>query len=89
MDAPRGTGRDVRPDDAQLARARVEEFLRSTKELPADGDPNTSLIRHDGHRTWSSDDLETVTTSEAADPTWLRLQAAINAHRQERDQRQS
>ncbi len=32
----------------------------------------------DGVRTWRDDDLDTVVAADESDPTWLRLQAAIN-----------
>jgi hypothetical protein len=81
MDAPGNVPLDDRPASATAARERVEEFLSATTELPEDADLDTSLVRTDGRRTWNSDDLETVTTADEADPTWLRLQAAINAYR--------
>jgi hypothetical protein len=83
IDAPGHAGRDVRAAAAAVARARVEEFLAATTELPDDADLDTLLVRHDGQRTWNSDDLDTVTTADDADATWLRLQAALNTHRQE------
>jgi hypothetical protein len=88
MDAPGDAGRGIPPSGAAVARVRVEQFLATTTELPEDADLVTSLIRHDGQRTWAADDLETVTTAEDTDPTWLRLQSAINSHRQEHDGRQ-
>ena len=87
MDVPGNTDRDTHLAGT-VARARVEEFLAATTELPDGADLDTSLVRHDGQRTWSSDDLQTVTTAEDVDPTWLRLQAAINTNRQERNERQ-
>jgi len=77
MDAPKAS----RPPEARTARERVEEFLAATTELPDDANLDTSLVRTDGLRTWDSDDLENVTTADDSDPTWLRLQAAINAYR--------
>jgi hypothetical protein len=81
MDPPGDVPPTDRHSGASAARRRVEEFLSATSELPDDADLDTSLVRTDGQRTWDSDDLETVTTADEADPTWLRLQAAINAHR--------
>ncbi|GAA2376699.1 hypothetical protein [Dactylosporangium salmoneum] len=81
MSAPGDTDREV---GAAAARTRVEEFLAATTELPDDADLETALIRHDGQRVWSADDLDTVTAAEDTDPTWLRLQAAINTVRQQR-----
>ncbi|MFI5836154.1 hypothetical protein ACIA5A_21020 [Micromonospora sp. NPDC051300] len=88
MDAPADAGRNVGSAGAAVARARVEEFVAAATELPTDADLDASLVRHDGQRTWNSDDLETVTTAEDADPTWLRLQSAINTHRQEHGEHQ-
>jgi hypothetical protein len=85
MDAPGDAPRDDRPAGAPTARERVEEFLSATTELPDNADLDTSLVRTDGLRTWNPDDLETVTTADDADPTWLRLQAAINAYRRTRE----
>lgn len=62
------------------ARAAATEFLDSTAEVPDDGDDLESyLILTDGARTWESSDLEEVTSADDSDPTWLRLQAAINS----------
>ncbi|MGW2051862.1 hypothetical protein ACWCPF_43085 [Streptomyces sp. NPDC001858] len=58
--------------------AAVAAFLDATSEIPDDGDLESHLVITDGARTWESDDLETVTTAATTDPTWLRLQAAIN-----------
>jgi hypothetical protein len=77
---PRDTGHGTRPADATVARASVEEFLAATAELPDDADLEASLVRHDGQRTWSSDDLAQVTETQDDDPTWLRLRAAANTH---------
>lgn len=85
MDAPGEVTLDDRPPAATTARDRVEEFLSATTELSDNADLATSLIRTDGRRSWNSDDLETVTTADDADPTWLRLQVAINAHRRTRE----
>jgi hypothetical protein len=82
MDVPGDAGRDTGPAAAAAARARVEQFLAATTELPDDADLDESLVLHDGRRSWSPDDLDTVTTAGDTDPTWLRLQAAINTHRQ-------
>ncbi|MER6423783.1 hypothetical protein [Streptomyces sp. NPDC001137] len=62
-----------------IARAAAVAFLESTAEIPDDGDDLEShLVLTDGTRTWEADDLATVTAADATDPTWLRLQAAIN-----------
>ncbi|MGW7660774.1 hypothetical protein [Streptomyces sp. NPDC054756] len=81
----RGTSRDAAADRAaceDAARAAAREFLKTTAEVPADCDDlETHLLLTDGTRTWEADDLETVTTAGATDPTWLRLQAEINKAR--------
>ncbi|WP_406863666.1 hypothetical protein ABZO31_25850 [Streptomyces sp. HUAS MG47] len=58
--------------------AAVTAFLESTSEVPDNGDLWEHLVTTDGDRTWESDDLATVTTASEADPSWLRLQAAVN-----------
>ena len=69
---PRTTSRDV-------SRAAAVAFLEATAEVPKYGaDLESHLVLTDGTRTWEADDLATVTTAGATDPTWLRLQAAIN-----------
>ena len=65
------------PDDAAV-RTTVRAFLDATSEVPDDGDLYEHVVLTDGVRDWGSDDLETVTTATATDPTWLQLQAAIN-----------
>lgn len=72
---------DVPPDSGRTARARVEEFIAGTTELPDDADLETSIVLTDGQRTWDASDLDQVTTTDDDDPTWLRLRAAINAYR--------
>ncbi|GIE85910.1 hypothetical protein [Actinoplanes regularis] len=86
MNAPGDEARESRQARAAVAREVAERLLAATSELPDDADLDESLIRHDGERTWSSGDLETVTTAEEADPTWLRLRAAINTHRRQREE---
>jgi hypothetical protein len=68
------------------ARDRVAAFLAATSELPGDADLDTDLVRTDGVRSWDSDDLDSVTEADESDPTWLRLQAAINTARNTRTQ---
>lgn len=63
------------------AREAVAAFLDSTNELPDDADLDTDLLLTDGHRTWEADDLEAVTEADDSDPTWLRIQAAVNIAR--------
>ncbi|MCZ4514550.1 hypothetical protein O3Q52_41765 [Streptomyces sp. ActVer] len=67
--------------DGDTSRAAVTAFLDATSEVPDYDDLETHLVVTDGARTWESDDLATVTTAAATDPTWLQLQAAINVAR--------
>jgi hypothetical protein len=71
-------------DTRATARAAVTAFLDATSDVPGDGDLEKHLVRTDGTRSWDSDDLTTVTTATATDPTWLRLQAALNTARDQR-----
>ncbi|MEV7040908.1 hypothetical protein [Amycolatopsis sp. NPDC051061] len=59
----------------------VAEFLAATTEVP---EGETGFVRTDGTRDWRSEDLADVTTAEADDPAWLRLQAAVNTARRDR-----
>ena len=77
----RGDSEKTRRADSQTSRAAVTAFLNGTSEVPEilDGDDlENHLVVTDGTRTWESDDLATVATATAADPTWLRLRAAVN-----------
>lgn len=60
---------------AEADAGAVAEFLAATAEAPED---ETGFVRSDGTRDWRAEDLAEVTAAEPADPTWLRLQAAIN-----------
>ncbi|WP_051790974.1 hypothetical protein [Amycolatopsis jejuensis] len=55
--------------------ATVADFLARTTEVPDE----THLVLTDGVRTWDPDDLAATTEASPHDPTWLQLQAAINA----------
>ena len=68
----------VHAADSDTLRAMVRAFWDATSEVPDDGDLEEHLVVTDGARTWEPDDLATVTTVTATDPTWLQLQAAIN-----------
>ncbi|MEV6507206.1 hypothetical protein AB0M61_13890 [Streptomyces sp. NPDC051642] len=71
----------IRGPHSDTARAAVTAFLDATSEVPEvpEGDDlENHLVVTDGTRTWESDDLATVDTATAADPTWLRLRAAVN-----------
>ncbi|MEV0393277.1 hypothetical protein [Polymorphospora rubra] len=80
-DAPGDVSGGVRPAAAAAARERVDNYLAATTELPDGADLDASLVRNDGRRTWDFDDLETLNTADDAEPTWLRLRAAVNALR--------
>ncbi|MCP2167169.1 hypothetical protein LX83_004042 [Goodfellowiella coeruleoviolacea] len=69
----------ARAVDAEAMRAAVTAFLDATSEVPDDADAEAHLVLTDGTRTWEPADRTTVTTATETDPTWLRLQAAINA----------
>lgn len=62
----------------ERARDAVAAFIESTVDAPDDVDLDTDLLLTDGHRTWEPDDLEAVTEADDSDPTWLRIQAAVN-----------
>jgi hypothetical protein len=74
----RADSTEAQSRDGDTSRAAVTAFLDATSEVPDDGDLETHLVVTDGIRTWESDDLATVTTATATDPTWLQLQAAFN-----------
>ncbi|MEU8951754.1 hypothetical protein [Streptomyces sp. NPDC048489] len=69
----------TRTASRDVATEAVTAFLQTTDAIPDDADDLEShLVLTDGTRVWEADDLKTVTAASAADPTWLRLQAAIN-----------
>lgn len=74
-----GDSAKARTTDGDETRATVAAFLDATSEVPDDGDPESHLVVTDGARSWEPDDLATVTTASPTDPTWLQLQAAVNA----------
>ncbi|MFJ1795547.1 SMP-30/gluconolactonase/LRE family protein [Kitasatospora griseola] len=59
----------------------VAAFLAGTEEVPQEDDLEGHLTPTDGTRTWTDDDLAAVTEASPGDPTWLRLQAALNQAR--------
>ena len=61
----------------------MEASLEATSDVPDDGDLESHLVLTDGSRSWKQDDLATVTTAEDTDPTWLRIQAAMTAVREQ------
>jgi hypothetical protein len=69
--------------NAPAPQALAAAFLEGTSDVPPDGNLEAHLVLTDGQRTWGQEDLETVTTATSADPTWLQLQAAMNAYKQE------
>ncbi|WP_203783471.1 TolB-like translocation protein [Asanoa ferruginea] len=62
-----------RPAADAASRDLVTAFVDSTEEV-GDGEH----VVTDGDRTWTPEDLATVTTAEDDDPMWLRHRAAIN-----------
>ncbi|WP_364705424.1 WD40 repeat domain-containing protein [Streptomyces ossamyceticus] len=69
--------------DGEPSAAEVAEFLDSTSEVPADGDLEDHLVRTDGRRIWDADEVANATRADETDPTWLQLQAAFNALREQ------
>lgn len=65
-------------DVSTAAASAVSEFLDATSDVPDGGDLEEHLVLTDGDRTWNPDDLATVQTATAQDPTWLQLRAAVN-----------
>ncbi|MER6522409.1 WD40 repeat domain-containing protein [Streptomyces sp. NPDC001553] len=69
-----------RTANRDTSRDAAAAFLETTAEVPDDGnDLETHLVLTDGTRTWEADDLATTTAASSTDPTWLQLQAAMNA----------
>ncbi|MBU2669864.1 hypothetical protein KOI35_40775 [Actinoplanes bogorensis] len=56
----------------------VAAFITGTEPIDATGYLWDELELTDGVRTWRDDDLDRVVEADDDDPTWLRLQAAIN-----------
>lgn len=69
--------------DGEPSGAAVAEFLDSTSEVPDDGDLEDHLVRTDGRHIWEADDVANVTRADETHPTWLQLQAAFNALREQ------
>ncbi|WP_217428755.1 hypothetical protein [Micromonospora maritima] len=67
---------DRRADRTEREAAAVTEFLAGTTEATTVDLDHLDLT--DGNRTWQPGDLETVTDVSDSDPTWLRIQAAMN-----------
>lgn len=60
----------------EVSRAAVTEFLASTVEASVVDMDQLDLT--DGTRSWQPGDLAAVTDAVETDPTWLRIQAAMN-----------
>jgi hypothetical protein len=60
----------------EASRAAVTEFLAGTTEASIVDMDKLDLT--DGTRTWQPGDLTTVTDDSETDPSWLRIQAAMN-----------
>ncbi|MFY1615414.1 hypothetical protein [Micromonospora sp. WMMD736] len=60
----------------EVSGAAVTEFLASTVEASVVDMDQLDLT--DGTRSWQPGDLAAVTDASEADPTWLRIQAAVN-----------
>jgi hypothetical protein len=69
--------------DGEPSGAAVAEFLDSTSEVPDDGDLEDHLVRTDGRHIWDADDVANATRADETHPTWLQLQAAFNALREQ------
>lgn len=78
-----GGGGPAQESGTVHARERVRAFLDATSELPDDADVHTDLELNDGTTTWTSEDLAATTTAAPGDPTWLQLQAFLNAARKQ------
>ncbi|MEE6260017.1 WD40 repeat domain-containing protein [Plantactinospora sonchi] len=63
-------------EPVEASRAAVTEFLAGTSEATVIDMDLLDLT--DGTRTWQPGDLETVTEDSENDPSWLRIQAAMN-----------
>ncbi|WP_435207809.1 hypothetical protein [Micromonospora sp. bgisy143] len=63
-------------DPGEAAGAPVTAFLASTTEASVVDMDHLDLT--DGTRVWQSGDLAAVTDTSAADPSWLRIRAAMN-----------
>ncbi|MFG1992306.1 hypothetical protein ACGFJ7_20235 [Actinoplanes sp. NPDC048988] len=60
----------------EASTASVTEFLTGTTEASSLDLDQLDLT--DGTRTWRPGDLKTVTETSASDPSWLKIQAAMN-----------
>ncbi|MEV6302331.1 hypothetical protein AB0M02_23145 [Actinoplanes sp. NPDC051861] len=58
----------------------VVSFLAATSDAPDGFTMDTGLSLTDGKQSWEAEDLATVTETTAGDPSWLRIQAAMNRH---------
>lgn len=65
-----------RAGPAQASTAAVTEFLAGTSEAPTTDLDQLDLT--DGNQTWQPGELRTVTDTSDSDPSWLKIQAAMN-----------
>jgi ligand-binding sensor domain-containing protein len=65
-----------RAGPSEAPKAAVTEFLAGTSEASVVDMDQLDLT--DGTRTWQPGDLGTVTEDSETDPSWLRIQAAMN-----------
>ena len=66
------------PADSGTALQVAETLLSTTETIPDDADPWETCPLTDGTRTWTPGDLDEVTETDEADPTWLQIQASVN-----------
>jgi hypothetical protein len=64
------------PGRVEASPAAVSEFLAGTAEASVVEIDHLDLT--DGTRSWQPGDLATVTEDSDTDPSWLRIQAAVN-----------
>lgn len=69
------------PPAPDVPRSRTAEFLASTSVVPDLHAPWLHFVVTDGVRTWTPEDLETVTVATDADPAWLQMVAGRNKAR--------
>jgi hypothetical protein len=59
----------------------VTAFLATTTAIADDADLEKDLVLTNGTKTWDPQELQAVTTAAPTDPSWLQLQAVMNAER--------
>jgi WD40 repeat protein len=65
--------------DRSTATTVAASFLGSATEVPTGVSVEDALETTDGRRTWNPGELDGVTEASEADPTWLRMRAAVNS----------